>query len=287
MEKAILETLYYADIFDYPLTLEETHQFLIKKKADLNQVRSILGELVLSGSVGSRDGYYFLPGRAVLVDKRKGRKKWSQLKFKKAKKVSRILKAIPWIKLIAITGALAVENSSEEDDIDLLFITSPNRLWLSRGLVVVFLRLFGLYRRDDKIKDQICPNIWLTFKTLKFEDENLFVAHEISQIFPLFERAAAYSRLIEVNLWLKRFLPNWEMTRVNSKKRLQGRISSRFLRVPFFDWLNSLSFKLQRWYMRGKITRETVEKERALFHPLGTKDIILKKFAEKSSLKEA
>jgi len=39
---AILQTLAYADIFNYPLTLAELHQFLISHKIDSQNLEKVL-----------------------------------------------------------------------------------------------------------------------------------------------------------------------------------------------------------------------------------------------------
>lgn len=208
-KKAILKTLAYADIFDYPLKKEEIIKFLI---ADSSLSLKIDQELENSPLVTKKGDFYFLKGREVIVPLRKKRKKWSQEKMKIAKKVANWLKLIPTIKLIAITGALAMENSDKDDDIDLLLITTKNRLWLSRGLVVTFLRLTGFYRRPKEIKNKICPNMFLDegHLSLPKRERDLFSAHEVCQLKPLWDKNKTYQQFVKKNLWVKQFLPNWK-----------------------------------------------------------------------------
>jgi len=102
-----------------------------------------------------------------------------------------------------------VENSEEGDDIDLMIVTSPQRLWLTRGLVVVFLLLTGQYRRPEKIKDKVCPNLMFSEEVLEFPDHDLFTAHEIVQMLPIYDRLNTYQKFLQANSWIKDFLPNW------------------------------------------------------------------------------
>ena len=199
-KQTILKTLHYADIFDYPLTASEVRKFLVEPADDaFEETLSQMG----SGP------YYCLPGRGEIIKLRQQRKKWSQPKLKRAKNIASILKFIPWIKLIGVTGALAMKNSNEDDDIDLIVITSSKRLWLTRGLVVTLLSLAGQYRRPNKIKDKICPNLLLSEDALEFLDHDLFTAHEIVQMKPIFERDNTYQKFLRANGWVKEFLPNW------------------------------------------------------------------------------
>src|SRR3990167_8778923 len=100
MEKAILKTLIYGDIFDYPLKVYEIHKWLIGKKANLRQVEKALEILIVKGKVKKVKGYYVLPKRKELVNKRKRREKQSKAYFRKAKLLALILKIVPWIKLV-------------------------------------------------------------------------------------------------------------------------------------------------------------------------------------------
>jgi len=132
--------------------------------------------------------------------------------MKIARKVARWLRLIPTIKMVAVTGALAMENSDKEDDVDLLIVTAKNRLWFSRGLVVTFLRFFGLYRRPRKIKNMICPNMLLDEEHLVVhkKEQDLFSAHEVCQLKVLWEKDGIYQKFVKENQWAKRFLPNWK-----------------------------------------------------------------------------
>lgn len=214
MKKAIFKTLVYADIFDYPLTSGELYRFLIADKAlNYSRFRQALTRTNTNEKQIDTNGeYFFLRDRRKIVVTRKKREKWSQEKLKIAKRVASWLKLIPWIKMVALTGALAMNNSRKNDDIDLFIITSKNRLWLSRGLVVTFLRLTGLYRRPGKIKNKICPNMLLDEGHLMIpsKEQDLFSAHEVCQLKPLWDKNNCYQKFIKANLWVKKFLPNWK-----------------------------------------------------------------------------
>lgn len=216
MEKAILRTLAYADVFDYPLTKEEIWKWLVGKQATGKRQKEVEKRLkensYLLSHISYRQGFYSLKGREKIVALRKKREQYSASKLKLAGKVAGIMRLIPWVKLVGVTGALAMSNSDKGDDIDLLIITSKNRLWLTRGLVVTFLRLAGLYRRPGKIKNKICPNMFLDEAHLSIpqKERDLFSAHEVCQMKPLWEKRRTYQRYLRANQWSKEFLPNWK-----------------------------------------------------------------------------
>src|ERR1051326_9398283 len=72
LERAIVETVAYADVFEYPLTADEIHRYLIGVPAGRGSIRTLLGAGVPDGL--SRSGRYFtLAGREASVETRKRR----------------------------------------------------------------------------------------------------------------------------------------------------------------------------------------------------------------------
>lgn len=236
---AALRTAAYAKIFNYQYSQSELQRFLITPKPI---------------SVSSIKLKPFTPF-------------FSQLN---------LLSFIPWIKLVALTGARAINNRSLTDDIDLMIVTAKNRLWLSRLLVTII--LFPRLRRGRTIANRFCLNLWLDETALNIKTRNLYTAHEICQLKPLFDRHQTYQKFINANLWVKNYLANWTpaLQGPTLKESPEGaKIEKRSDLIGFLDFL---SFKFQYFYMRPKITTERVSRHFAFFHPRPTGKIILKKY---------
>jgi len=209
-QKSILQTLVYADIFSYPLTFDQLKKFLITPKKidfDITDIGDIKG-------VSKRGNYFFLKGRSGIIKERVKRERYAREKIKIAQKTARLLKLIPFIKMVGITGNLAMKNTDQGDDIDFLIVTSKNRLWLSRFLVVFLLELLGRRRhpRDKEVKDKICLNMFLDEGHLMIskKEQNLFSAHEVLQFKSLWQRGNIYDDFLNQNQWVKKFLANWK-----------------------------------------------------------------------------
>ena len=78
MEKAILKTLIYANIFDYPLLAHEIHKWLIGKVVTIEQTEKALKKLVKTKKIILKDGVYFLKRRSELIEVRQKREKVSK-----------------------------------------------------------------------------------------------------------------------------------------------------------------------------------------------------------------
>jgi len=206
-------TLAYADIFDYPLKASEIRRYLISdKKIDFKNFQK---ELSQSSKLADKQGdYFFLKGRKKIVAIRKQRENQGQKKLIIARRTTNWLKMIPTIKMIGVTGALAMNNAREDDDIDILIVTSKNRLWLTRFLVVLLTELVARRRHpnDKETRDKICLNMFLDEKCLGVpeKERDLFTAHEVCQLVPIYDRNGTYKKFLEKNLWVKKYLPNWK-----------------------------------------------------------------------------
>jgi len=279
MQGDILRTLNYADIFDYPLTPREVTSFLISDtEVTVDTIQKNLLILTDLKQIYTDGEFYFLKKREKIVEIRKEREKRSGQKLIIAQRTAEKLKIIPSIKMIGITGALAMNNCQENDDIDLLIVTGANSLWLTRLLIILLSPLLGIKRRKPKektVKNKICFNLFLDENYLKIQPENLFLAHEVCQMKPIFNKEGTYEKFFGENKWVFKFLPN---AGKNLKIKYQkSNIKNNFL-ISFF---NILAFKLQYFYMKSKITNEKVSLHQAFFHPGNLQDKILKDYQQK------
>lgn len=279
MLTAVLKTLVYSDIFDYPLTLEEIEKYLIGVRVrDRARVEKIIAD---SKGFDTDGEFYFLKGREKITELRKKRAEWSRKKLEIAKETAEKLKIIPMIKMIGITGALSMENCQEEDDIDLLIITGADCLWLTRLLIILFSPLLGIKRRkpaDISVKDKICFNLFLEENHLKIEPENLFLAHEICQIKPIFDRDNTYEKFLNENRWVNEYLPNAAGISKVKYQKSKPKLKAKNLFLYFF---NLIAFYLQYLYMKPKMTIERVNLHQAFFHPQNLQLSTEKKFNQK------
>lgn len=280
MEKAILKTLIYADIFDYPLKVNEIHKWLIGRKAGLRQVEKALKV---------HQEYYFLPKRAGLVAKRKLRKKNSAIYMLKAKMIAQILRIIPWVKLVGVSGGLALSNASKKDDIDFFIITAKKRLWLSRFFILGLLSVLGTRRKKDqkevRIAGKVCVNILLEEDKLEQKNKDIYVAHEVLQMRPIWERNGIYGKYLEDNVWVFKFLPNW--VGGVSAPGTEGAPGTKKTRTSlsfnnsFIDKIENLAKDFQLSIMKKPKGAERIEDGSLYFHPNDCRKEVLKKYAQK------
>ena len=270
MEKAILKTLIYYDIFNFPLKAWEIHKWLTGREASLRQIEKTLEKLGSEMEIMSYRGYYFMPGRKALVKERLRKEEVSKRHIRTAKYISLIFRIIPWIKLVGISGSLAMMGSSKKDDIDLFIITSQKRIWVSRLLLILLTSLTGLRRkRREKVlsaNGKLCINLILETSNLEQKKKNIYLAHEVLQMKMLWQRDEVYSEFLHKNDWAFKHLPNWKSSVLDKGKALsvKGKVENR---NNVIDWLEELAKNLQLKIMGSPDKSERIENGALYFHP--------------------
>jgi len=280
-ERAILKTLLYSSLFGYPLKEEEIYKFLITdKKIEKTELHKALEKL--KPKVKSNKEFYFLLGKEKLVEKRKNREKISLQKMKKAKKIIKILSLIPTVNFIGISGTLSMKNSDKEDDIDIFVITKKDFVWTTRFLTVIFLLILGIYRNRNskKYSDKICLNMLLDEDHMKLE-ENLYIAHEIVQLVPMFEREDIYKKFLRENRWVNNFMVNALWNNKNYLKKKNGIMNDVLIFTLNFIAFEKISKFLQLSYMKKHITREIIKDNILRLHPFDYGSYILRAYDKK------
>lgn len=274
-------SIFYHNIFDYPLTTAE----LIKWLPGDQISESFNASKVL---INYDKGIYFIAGRENLKYKKVLRARISERKMEIAKRASKYLSLIPTVKMVAVTGSLAMKNSTGESDIDLILISTTARLWLTRGLSYLLLKALAFDIRSPGSgteSDKLCLNMWMDEQDLLWvsNNRNLYTAHEICQIVPLINKDKTYEKFLVKNKWIKDFWPN--AVKVTESQSHRVTESKRWFALAFFlslgnfltSMVEKLSYRVQYHYMKGKITREVITSTRALFHPQDWSRIVLQK----------
>lgn len=255
LDKAIIWTLLYADVFDFPMTAREVHHFLIQTHADLEEVENALKnpseqlQPFITSRTEQGQEYFAICERADHVfATRREREIYSQKLWSQAEHYGRLLSYLPFAKMVTLTGALSVRNpSSEADDLDYFLVAKEGRVWTARLMAVILVRLV-------KFRGIIlCPNYVLAENMLVQSKQDSFIAHEIAQMHPL-SGMDIYAKMRAENEWSNYFLPNavesFHETDINS-----SRLGIQFKKLGEWFLKGWIGEKLEQWESRRKIVK--------------------------------
>ena len=201
-ELAIARSVVYASLFDYPLTLAQLRQTLIESIQTPSQVLAAYnGSAALQDAIEFRDGFFFPKGRADLVDERRRRETRSRAFLHRNRRLLQLVCALPYVRMVALSGSIAHLNLEGSGDLDLFIVTRGRRVWSTTVAVLVLAKLL----RRRRI---VCANFVVADTRLVLEQQDLFAASQVIHLKPLLGRDV-FLQLLERNPFLFRFYPNF------------------------------------------------------------------------------
>lgn len=257
LERSILLTVLYADLFDYALTRAELLERLIGTTASAARVEAATSRLC-AGYLCAVGEFIVWNGREGLIDLRLRRRSVARGLWAGARRYGTWLAALPFVRMVAVSGSLALENAEPESDVDLFCITQANRLWLARLFIVPLSRLTRVF--PSRFPLYLCPNYILSSNALEVTDRNLFTAHEVSQAVPLWG-GRMFRRFLDANGWIADFLPHRTLQgafgdRLLQRRRpLAARALERLLGGRLGNALNRVAYRLFVWFYRRRAER--------------------------------
>jgi len=254
-KSSIIKTLSYSGVFGHPLTFYQiTNNLLTRNRFPPNKVKKELDKLVQKRVVRKTKKRYIIAGIKVHdVDKRK---KISKDIIEKNKPIIKIFSKIPWIKMIAVTGSVANQSAEKDADIDLLFVTEKNRLWISRGFVFLILKTLGKLPKDQS-KREICPNIFIDERNMAWPKKrrNLYIAQNIISMQPFIWRDDTYFKFLQDNKWVQNYYGNFKFWVGKTAKKTSKKANF------IMRFLESLAKRTELSYMKkGRTTEIATDK---------------------------
>ena len=245
-ELAVAATVLYSSLFKYPLSEDEIRQNLLFFSANGDSIFETYSRSSwLQGRISVRDGF-FVPV---------GCEKWIQLREKRRiaslellRNHSRILKsicALPFTRLVALSGSISHLNIGPDGDLDLMIVTEAKHVWSVAVAVILLARAF--HRRRT-----ICVNFLLSRTSLKIVGEDLFSATELIHLRPLIG-SDLLRQFLDSNTFIREFFPEFGCHDVEPMLRLGwfGRFAKRCLEVI----LQQGPGQLLEWFCRHAYSR--------------------------------
>jgi hypothetical protein len=249
LQRAILLTVLYSDLFDYPLTEDELHRYLVAPYPVERAFKEALQDL-MGPHLTRVQEFLTLSGREHIVEVRRQRQQIGKERWSSAARYARWLRYVPFVRMVAVCGSQAAGNARPDADVDFFLITAPGRLWTVQ-VYSMFLRRIASW-----LSVRVCPNYFLTLDSLEVEPRNLYHAREIAQAVPLWGDLA-YIRFLDANRWIEQFLPNVSFAN-DRRDRLVDAPRPRLARG--FEWL--LGGRL------GHVLERTLHKALLAYYPL-------------------
>ncbi|TVZ59324.1 hypothetical protein NA63_1852 [Flavobacteriaceae bacterium MAR_2010_105] len=250
-----LKTILYFSIFNYPVTKDQIFEFstyddlrIIEKEIDFLMSRKIIFKI---------NDFYLKTNSNDLVKRRIKANKRAKTIMPKALKVSKLIARFPFVEGVALSGSLSKGIFHNNDDVDFFIITSANRLWIARTLLILYKKICLL-----NSKKYFCINYFIGIDDLEIAEKNKFTAMEIATLMPT-QGEMVFKEFIRLNYWIKNYFPNKEIEEnfrfvANIRKPIITKLIEALLHNKFGHVLDEFLRKitLHRWRTKFKLLPE-------------------------------
>ncbi len=265
IEKDILATIVFYDIFRYPLTVLEIYKFLQsidsgtnelvikdefrKSEVSLEDVYKALDESDwLKERLRTRDGFYFLKDREGNIQTRRDRHLLAIKRWDKAVKMTKQLRFVPFVKLVGLCNTNPINAISERSDIDIFIIVKDGRMWTARLFITFLFAIQGQWRRF-KISNKLCLSFFVTDKYLDLrhlqkKPYDPYFINWIAIMAPIYERGGkVYKKFQKANLWIGRWFYRFHGFSPSFRRRVDD---TNFSKMVASIWENILGGRFGR-----------------------------------------
>lgn len=274
-DRLVFLTLAYSSCFSFALSKKEIFERLAKGQEKIfissKKIENSLRKLISQSLIQSDGQYFFLKKRDL--ENRLQRAKFISIKKKEIQNFVNLVKKIPFVKAVVLTGSTAVDNAQKDDDLDFMIICQHNTLWLTRFILILLTKLKDK-RPEKENSNAWCLNLWLDENDLVISEErrSLYEAYEILQMNFVYDVADFKKQFLNANPWLKNYLffyDNYKFGRYRVKKS--------------FSLLNQLFFVLQKKYRQLVFGQEnfSLSLTQAFFNSISFRDKVFSRLKEK------
>lgn len=241
-ESAILRTMSYFDIFNYPLKASEILNFLpvSSSKEEVEQT------LLKMSMVTQRGDLYSLQFHSSIFDRRLKGNALADALLPEITKKANLIFQFPFVRSVMASGSFSKNFMDEKSDFDFFIVCAPKRIWISRMLLVLYKKLF--LRNSHQ---HFCVNYFIDESNLTIEEKNIFTATELATVLPLTGQQY-YLRLLSANAhWLFNTFPNFQSRQTSIAEKTGNtfkKLIERSIDLFFGDILN-------RWFKKISVKR--------------------------------
>lgn len=234
LEDAIKHVVNYYAYFKYAPSFDELFTYLpikTSKKELQITLRSMAERKIIENWSASRrikiknSLAYTLPPYRIYATQKGSKKMASEHKMASISLYLRVVYLIAPIKLIGLSGSIAMLDADVRDDIDLFIIAQRSRMWTVRLWCLLFASLFGLRRRRGvkNAPNKVCLNLFFDEREVIVpkQKQNEYTAHEVLQMKPMFVKGDTYKRFLRENSWVMEYFPNATFVILNPFDRLR------------------------------------------------------------------
>jgi glycosyltransferase involved in cell wall biosynthesis len=200
---AIAATVAYADLFDAAITVEEIARSCLGLQLGAEEIRRRAAAAPLASFLALDGEHLTFRGREALIPRRADGIQRTAALLERHRRVIAALAALPFIRMLALSGGTAHRNARGGDDIDLFVVAAAGHVYTAYTMLFLASRL-------TRTRGVVCPNYLVDEDHLQIAyHHDLFTAHQALSLVPIAGQAA-FDRFVDANRdWVRDFYPGY------------------------------------------------------------------------------
>lgn len=238
LQQHILDLLCLAAIFGSALTAEEIHRYLT---VPITQppLLAALDNLVQHKCITRLGRYYALPRRRYANPH--GQQATRQRLLRKSQRWSRVMALVPFVKAVVVINGVATGNVREGSGIDLLIITKPGRIYVSKFLLLSLLKITRQLKTTERKAGRLAIRIVISTQGVNFIKDIMRTPEPLLDYWLLWAEpvygAALWRELLRRQTQLAARFPNYNWPGPHFAGYARG--------WRWLDWLNQAAYRRQ------------------------------------------
>lgn len=255
LTSSIIQTLAYLALFDYAVTIDELHRFLLgNNPCSYQKLKKTIANMPV---VRTKKGLISLTDQAFEI--RQVKAAHFERKMKYARKAIAFLRYIPFIRAVFVCNQLPV-TVREQSDIDIVIITKHGWLWWVRFWAILLMAITRKRIQGTNTKDKICLSFYVTDQALDFSsialDEDIYLSFWVALLIPMYDPEQLYDVVWKKNYKLRQVFANANKIPIIPSRFVVSRkpTSTRWFEKLFssMTWLNWSAKQLLFWRIKQK-----------------------------------
>lgn len=271
MYEAICDVCRYFAQFSYPPTEHEIHTFL-PRKISRTLLKQHLHALGAANKINRKkvngEVRYSLRKHADIFDEAAYKLSYGKSLFAAAEAYLQVLRFIPSVCYLGISGSLSMKYISGESDIDIFVVAAPQTIWQTRFALLVY--KYFLIFFSPQIGKKLCFNLFFAEDGLliRKKKQTNYIGHELLQLKTIIDKRQTYESLKFNNRWIVNYFPNVHInthTENGSNKMIRQSKSNSIIEQTAKHiqkwWLNHKKinvddFGAQVWFIQDDIEKK-------------------------------
>lgn len=300
IHEAIINTLCFFDVLEYPLTEEELRERLpLGRDVDIDEVRVAIARLINDGRV-VRDGTFItLPSSKYYCQQRRDGEIEHDELMRRARKWAWIFRWVPFVEEVYLCNSLALAQADKESDIDVFVVMKNGRMFLGRFFLLLIFHILGLRRHGKCVTGRFCFSFLVDdsvkdFSWFLLNEHDVYFAYWTATLLPLFCAKSLNDKDAQM---ISSMQSGW-LTRIFGLTMPKKSFSTfgRSLKRRILDWIFSgrigdflegacekwqIKRAQQKWSRLGFPRGVVIEKHVLKFHDQDRREVISRAFSER------